>query len=81
VSEGIRTPDRLDHNQELYQLSYAHRVFEDRFTTQKESSTRLGRLCVAMKALDRRRRFGLLCRFIDRVREDGGGIDPVGGHG
>ena len=29
VSEGIRTPDRLDHNQELYQLSYAHRVFED----------------------------------------------------
>jgi hypothetical protein len=26
VSEGTRTPDRLDHNQELYQLSYAHRV-------------------------------------------------------
>jgi hypothetical protein len=25
VSEGTRTPDRLDHNQELYQLSYAHR--------------------------------------------------------
>jgi hypothetical protein len=24
VSEGTRTPDRLDHNQELYQLSYAH---------------------------------------------------------
>ena len=26
VSEGTRTPDRLDHNQELYQLSYAHQV-------------------------------------------------------
>ncbi len=26
MSEGTRTPDRLDHNQELYQLSYAHRV-------------------------------------------------------
>jgi hypothetical protein len=25
VSEGIRTPDRRDHNPELYQLSYAHR--------------------------------------------------------
>jgi hypothetical protein len=24
VSEGTRTPDRLDHNQELYQLSYTH---------------------------------------------------------
>ena len=26
MSEGTRTPDRLDHNQELYQLSYAHHV-------------------------------------------------------
>jgi hypothetical protein len=26
VSEGTRTPDRRDHNPELYQLSYAHRV-------------------------------------------------------
>jgi hypothetical protein len=26
VSDGIRTRDRLDHNQELYLLSYAHRV-------------------------------------------------------
>ena len=25
VSDGTRTHDRLDHNQELYQLSYAHR--------------------------------------------------------
>jgi hypothetical protein len=29
VSEGTRTPDRLDHNQELYQLSYAHRVGDE----------------------------------------------------
>ena len=26
MSDGTRTRDRLDHNQELYQLSYAHRV-------------------------------------------------------
>ena len=26
VSDGTRTRDRLDHNQELYQLSYAHHV-------------------------------------------------------
>src|SRR5207247_533361 len=26
VSEGTRTPDRLDHHQERYQLSYAHRA-------------------------------------------------------
>jgi hypothetical protein len=26
VSDRTRTGDRLDHNQELYQLSYAHRV-------------------------------------------------------
>ena len=24
MSDGARTRDRLDHNQELYQLSYAH---------------------------------------------------------
>ena len=24
MSDGTRTRDRLDHNQELYQLSYAH---------------------------------------------------------
>ena len=26
VSDGTRTRDRLDHNQELYLLSYAHHV-------------------------------------------------------
>ena len=28
MSDGTRTHDRLDHNQELYQLSYAHRGME-----------------------------------------------------
>ena len=26
VDDGARTHDRLDHNQELYQLSYVHRA-------------------------------------------------------
>jgi hypothetical protein len=26
VSDGTRTRDRLDHNQELYHLSYAHQA-------------------------------------------------------
>ncbi len=26
MDDRIRTGDRLDHNQELYQLSYVHRV-------------------------------------------------------
>ena len=26
MSDGTRTRDHLDHNQELYQLSYAHQV-------------------------------------------------------
>ena len=30
VSDGTRTRDRLDHNQELYQLSYAHHVMRGR---------------------------------------------------
>jgi hypothetical protein len=29
VSDGARTHDRLDHNQELYQLSYAHHGTEE----------------------------------------------------
>jgi hypothetical protein len=27
VNDGIRTHDRLDHNQELYQLSYVHQEY------------------------------------------------------
>ncbi len=29
MSDGTRTRDRLDHNQELYQLSYAHRATQN----------------------------------------------------
>jgi hypothetical protein len=29
VSDGTRTRDHLDHNQELYQLSYAHQGFRN----------------------------------------------------
>jgi hypothetical protein len=29
VDDRIRTGDRLDHNQELYQLSYVHRVLSN----------------------------------------------------
>jgi hypothetical protein len=32
VSDGTRTRDRLDHNQELYQLSYAHHAPPTRAT-------------------------------------------------
>jgi hypothetical protein len=38
VSDGTRTHDRLDHNQELYQLSYAHRG-----TVESTSAGRCGR--------------------------------------
>ena len=31
MSEGIRTPDRRDHNPELYQLSYAHRGWQSAY--------------------------------------------------
>ncbi len=37
VSDGTRTRDRLDHNQELYLLSYAHHG--RRFRRRSESST------------------------------------------
>ena len=35
VSDGTRTRDRLDHNQELYQLSYAHHVSPSWATPQR----------------------------------------------
>lgn len=40
MSEGTRTPDRLDHNQELYQLSYAHRVSTESTSAQARSRSR-----------------------------------------
>ena len=39
VSEGTRTPDRLDHNQELYQLSYAHHGEEREFSVRRAGQT------------------------------------------
>lgn len=42
VSDRIRTGDRLDHNQELYQLSYAHHA-----ATESNSA-------VGLRALNRR---------------------------
>ena len=38
MSEGTRTPDRLDHNQELYQLSYAHHGLAHRAPARVKSS-------------------------------------------
>ncbi len=32
MSDGTRTRDRLDHNQELYQLSYAHHEIRTQWT-------------------------------------------------
>jgi hypothetical protein len=42
VSEGTRTPDRLDHNQELYQLSYAHRGTAESTSVASGYDVRLG---------------------------------------
>ncbi len=39
VSDGTRTRDHLDHNQELYQLSYAHRAARSVAATDSGGST------------------------------------------
>ena len=39
MSDGTRTRDRLDHNQELYQLSYAHQDSAMRLAARLESGT------------------------------------------
>jgi hypothetical protein len=49
VSEGTRTPDRLDHNQELYQLSYAHRE------TAESTSAAAARAVASLMEFDRGR--------------------------
>ena len=47
VDDGARTHDRLDHNQELYQLSYVHRAERNvargggRFTRARRAETSL----------------------------------------
>jgi hypothetical protein len=43
VSDGTRTRDRLDHNQELYLLSYAHHVPPWRATVTEVTSAWAGR--------------------------------------
>jgi hypothetical protein len=43
VSDGTRTRDRLDHNQELYLLSYAHHVPPLRATGTEVTSAEAGR--------------------------------------
>ena len=45
VSEGTRTPDRLDHNQELYQLSYAHRAGFQSTSVAAGQAGAVGRCC------------------------------------
>ena len=44
VSEGTRTPDRLDHNQELYQLSYAHQGWPESSTARGARRPAPGRM-------------------------------------
>ncbi len=56
VSEGTRTPDRLDHNQELYQLSYAHRETDE--STSAVTSASPSSLAGAMLHLSGRVRIG-----------------------
>jgi hypothetical protein len=54
VSEGTRTPDRLDHNQELYQLSYAHReTVESTSDEFRQRSALPRRCCYASRAAHR----------------------------
>ena len=52
MSEGTRTPDRLDHNQELYQLSYAHHESSDR-SLAAGCRRRLSRAAAARRASSR----------------------------
>jgi len=42
VSDGTRTHDRLDHNQELYQLSYAHQARAESSTGKPVGNAPLG---------------------------------------
>jgi hypothetical protein len=68
VSDGIRTRDRLDHNQELYRLSYAH---QDGPLARRP--TNLAAADPATRAITARRRPGLRmagCRAWRRRRPD-----------
>ena len=68
MSEGTRTPDRLDHNQELYQLSYAHRALSNVPTggylsklVDQEARDQLARLQLALAGRSSTRRFAHCC--------------------
>jgi hypothetical protein len=83
VSEGTRTPDRLDHNQELYQLSYAHRE-----TVQSTSAGRWGifqqSVCAALispsgaRRNPPRTRVGAGHGVDPLVQAPGGTLTPIG---
>src|SRR5438445_8884175 len=72
VSEGTRTPDRLDHNQELYQLSYAHQVRRSKSTWRRGPVS--GRTVVQRPE----RRFGQRERLARRELGAAPGGEPPG---
>jgi hypothetical protein len=67
VSDGTRTRDRLDHNQELYRLSYAHRGPPGRWIGRRRSECSSG-----SGSRWRPQR----CRVTRRFRRCGGPVDP-----
>ncbi len=59
MDDGIRTRDRLDHNQELYQLSYVHRAIFNLACRWRASRYRWG---VARRRSDSRQKECPLCK-------------------
>ncbi len=49
VTDGARTRDSQNHNLELYQLSYGHRLRQKRLEQQKGLSS--ARICLAKKQI------------------------------
>jgi hypothetical protein len=66
VSEGTRTPDRLDHNQELYQLSYAHHVDAGSLASAWQPDQPPPALTPSRTTQPEPLRAGLLCPGVDR---------------
>ncbi len=56
MSDGTRTRDRLDHNQELYQLSYAHHARDVRRRNLAVRTALAGQLTAALEYRGRSRR-------------------------
>ncbi len=71
MSDGTRTHDRLDHNQELYQLSYAHHV-AGRGPRPREHSA-----CARGPDHPARRAGNVRCMGMVRRRADGWSWDGV----